>query len=88
MANPQYPVNLIGGQWNKVATGVTSGKIYRKTLGCDHYQTYRLNGDPAPTTIDEGVLIFDKTYLEPIGASSAIDVYIWSTKDAVLRVDI
>lgn len=88
MANPQYPVNLVKGQWNLVATAVQTGIIHKKLLDCDYYQTYRLTGGAAPTTIDEGVLIFDKSLTEPISNSVAIDVYIWCSKDGILRVDV
>ena len=89
MENPQYPINLIKGQWNKVLTGVTgTGTIHRKTYNkFDHLQTYRLTGAPAPTSIDEGIVMFLNNSFEPWGSDSPIDIYVWPVEDSILRSD-
>jgi len=89
MTDPDYPVALTAGQWNKVATDVLTGIIHRKSGGA-YVQTYRLTGTPAPTDYDEGAGIFvEHPEYEEIKATSAIDVYIWTdSENAVLRVDV
>ena len=87
--------------WQKVATAVVSGNIYRLTSTVYYYQTYRLTGIAAPTaptagTIpEEAVRMFEINNPEPIGHSEPIDVYIMvaNTDDDVLdsgkvRVDV
>lgn len=77
MANPVFvdcPVNT----WTKVATNVTSGNVHRKDITPSYLQSYVMTGDPAPTTIVEGVVAFENSSTEPISAASAIDVYIYS----------
>ncbi len=88
MENPQFPINLIGGQWNKIATNINgAGTIHKKTKDVDYLQTYRLTGETAPTDISEGVLMFLDYSYEPFGVDSAVDIYVWASKDAVLRLD-
>lgn len=87
MNDPQYPVNLIAGQWNLVATSVTTGLIHKKT-DCNYLQTFRLTGGTAPTLISEGVLLFNLDDVAEISATEPIDVYIWVSKDAIIRVDV
>lgn len=86
MASPVYPVNITAGQWNLIATNVTSGTVFRKSP-CLHYQTYRATGESAPTNFDEGEQMFQNLNYEPIKHPSGIDVYVWPTINAVLRVD-
>ncbi len=88
MKNPEYPIYIIGGQWNKIATNINgSGTIHKKTKDVDYLHTYRLTGETAPTDIAEGFLMFQDSSYEPFGVDSAIDIYVWSSKDAVLRLD-
>ena len=88
MENPIYPINLVGGQWNKVLSAYTgTGTIDKKTENCDYYQTYRIANEDAPTLFDEGTPIFLNTYTEEFGSDSSIDIYVWSTKDAVIRLN-
>lgn len=91
MADPAYPVNVTAGQWNLVAANAASGFIHRKSTTPNVYlQTYRAAGSPAPTTDDEGVKMFiDNPETEIIGATAAIDVYVWPiNENGILRVDI
>lgn len=89
MENPQYPVNLIKGQWNKILTGVNgTGTIHRTASNrFDHFQTNRLTGEPAPTSLDEGIVMFQNNLFEPWGVDAPIDIYIWPIKDSILRID-
>lgn len=78
MANPAI-VSCTANTWVKVATNVTSGKIYRlKKKTATYLQTYRLTGQAAPTTIEEGVEMFlPDNSPELISASAGIDVYVY-----------
>jgi len=87
MQNPEYPINITAGVWNKIATAVIgTGTIHRKTP-CDHLQTYRLTGDPAPIDPTEGIVMFLNYSYEPYGSDSPIDIYVLPSTDAVLRID-
>ena len=54
MANPALQT-LSADAWTAVATAVSAGVIYIKDTSPTYLQTYRMTGDPAPTTADEGV---------------------------------
>lgn len=78
-------------QWTKIATSVTTGQVHKKSEKPKLYlSTYRMTGNTAPTTIDEGVKMFVNSEItELISSSSAIDVYIWCTEeDGSVRVDL
>ncbi len=88
MQNPEYPIAITAGQWNKIATNITgSGTIHKKTKDVDYLHTYRLTGEATPTDIAEGIVMFLDNSYEPFGVDSAVDIYVWSSKDAVLRLD-
>ena len=92
MANPLVVNINTEWVWQKVATSVTSGNIYRLTTDVDYYQTYRLTGVAAPsnptlgTLQDEAVRMFGIDNPEPIGHSEAIDVYILVKYDKTLAL--
>lgn len=79
MADPVF-VNCPAGAWTKVATAITSGRIWRASTSPSKYlHTYRDTGGAAPTQSSEGMPIFVDTEqdVEPVSASAAIDLYIW-----------
>ncbi len=92
MANPLVVDILTEWVWQKVATSVTSGNIYRLATDVDYYQTYRLTGVAAPTNPtlgtlqDEAVRMFGIDDPEEIGHSEAIDVYILVKYDKTLAL--
>lgn len=87
--NPQFPVAVTAGQWNKVAGGVTTGRIYRHRSAGQFLQTFRLANNSAPTEFTEGEPAFtDNHDWEDIRHSEPIDVYLWPMEDAELRVDL
>ena len=92
MANPLVVDILTEWVWQKVATAVVSGNIYRFTTDVNYYQTFRLTGVAAPTaptlgTIpEEAVKMFDIDNPEPIGHSEPIDVYIMVQYDNTLAL--
>ena len=91
MANPVYPVTCTQGQWTKIATAVTIGQIWRMEKKAIYFHTYRLTGEAAPTTINEGAQIFPEEYpvFEIISAHQQIDIYIWcKNADGIVRVDV
>ena len=89
MANPVI-VQITANTWNLVASNVTAGQIHRiDKRPTGHLQTYRMTGNPAPTSVLEGVPCFVGTDSEPIQAAAAIDVYIWPhSSDGVIRRDV
>lgn len=88
MANPVL-TPIPQGVWTKVATNVKNGNLHKKNHTPLYKQTYRLTGDPAPTTPDEAVLMFSKCLSEIIRSDVAIDVYVWCVgADGELRVDL
>ncbi len=65
--------------WQIVATGVTSGWLYRIERAPGVYlQTYRDTGGAAPVGIDEGVPVFVDGRPADISAVADIDVYIYA----------
>ena len=75
------------GEWTKVATGQTTGKIHIMSIKPDQYlQTYRDTTGTAPTLVTEGVPFTESL---TISAAAGIDVYIWPQGDAgSVRVDL
>lgn len=90
MANDPVIVNIPQNTWVKVATSVKTGMIHKLTKKRAVYlQTYRLTGGAAPTLINEGVEIFEKSNSKDIGATVNIDVYIYCIdNDGSIRVDV
>jgi len=84
MANPVM-VNVPANAWTKVATNVTSGVIYNIS-NLPLFQTYRMTGDPAPTSREEGVDIGDGE--AEILSGDGIDIYLWSNSEGKIRLDI
>ena len=87
MANPDYPVICIAGEWTKVATAVTLGTVWIKDNQATYQQTYRVTGEDAPDEDpSEGVSVTLPG--APIGHPVPIDVYIWASgHDGAVRVD-
>ena len=90
MENPVI-VDCPANQLTLVDENVTSGqihKLYEQPYG--YLQTYRINGDAAPTGKTEGVMIFNEFKItEEISAEQGIDVYLYPiTSDGKVRVDI
>jgi len=90
MANPEV-IDIAKNQWVNVATNVFTGTISIKDTRPTYSQTYRLTGESAPTSKDEGVRMFANSINEQISSSVGIDVYIWAdnkTYDGQVRVDV
>lgn len=90
MANPVL-IDIDEGKWNLIATGVTTGMVHRKSEEPNlYFQTYRLTGEAAPTTLDEGIKLFINSVIsEPISAVAAVDVYVWPVgSNGRVRVDL
>lgn len=87
MANPAVTA-CTKDAWTKVATSVTSGQVHILSKAPSQYaQTYRVTGDPAPTTLAEAVVLTEIS--TPISSSSNIDVYIYAFGAAgSVRVDL
>ena len=77
MSDPIYPISCPQGQWTKIATDVIVGQVWRMEKNVIYYHTYRLTGEAAPITIDEGVLMFKNGVFEIISANQNIDIYVW-----------
>jgi hypothetical protein len=89
MANP-YFVNLKSNSWMRVARGVTAGIIKRVSLDdLPIIETYRVYGDPKPTSQGDGVHCFLNGNTETIASSSPIDVYLMCIGfNTTVRVDL
>lgn len=76
--------------WTKVATNVTAGSIHKLIEAPQGYlQTYRDTGGVAPTLIEEGAALFEKSRSELISAKSGIDVYVYALNvGGKVRVDL
>ena len=87
MANPTL-VSCPQNEWTLVATAVNIGSVYPKSSMPGLYLfTYRMTGDDAPTTDDEGVHFDD--FCTPIESTQPIDVYVMALNhDGVVRVDL
>jgi len=84
MANPIFK-NCTVNAWTKVATAVTAGMIKVADFSPSAYlETYRMTGEAAPTTEDEGIAMVETEPLI-ISATAAIDVYLYA-KGAAGRV--
>ena len=89
MANPQI-VTITANSWVKVATNVTTGKVYNAKTTVSYSQTYRDTGEAAPSNMDDAVRAFIVNGVEEISASAGIDVYIYAhgDVDGSVRVDL
>jgi hypothetical protein len=87
MANPAVTA-CTKDAWTKVATSVTSGQVHILSNAPNQYShTYRVTGDPAPTTLAEAVTLSQVS--TPISSPSNIDVYIYAHGAAgSVRVDL
>lgn len=87
--------NCTADTWVKVATNVwfgTISKLYDNDDIADptgYLQTYRVTGEPAPTTTEEGSICFAKTNTEWILSWWGIDVYIMALgRNGKVRVNL
>ena len=88
MANPVY-ISLQPNMWTKIATNVTQGVIYNMSNNSTILQTYRMTGDPAPTTANEGAVCFSNNTFAVIESAAGIDVYLYPVQhSASVRVDV
>jgi hypothetical protein len=88
-ANP-VTVVCTKNTWVKVATAVTSGTIYKRSILPERYlQTIRLTGGAVPTDNDDAASIFECRDQAGISSDAAIDVYIKARGAAgEVRVDL
>ncbi len=89
MANP-VTVSCTQNEWQIVALNVTAGNVKRLISSPNKYlETYRMTGNPAPTSRAEGIPIFLNGVSEVIESAAAIDVYIMAIgADGSVRVDL
>lgn len=86
MADPLI-VECQKDEWTKVATNVTTGRIWIKKKTPTYLQTYRMTGEDAPTDKSDAVPIYENSI--PISHSAGIDVYIQPVgKAGTVRVDL
>ena len=90
MANPLVVTISPEWAWQKVATNVVTGAIYRLVSTVYYYQTFRLTSEAAPSAPtppnpvtgipgvipDEAIRMFDQSNEELIQSNELIDVYI------------
>ena len=80
MADPAF-VNCSAGQWTKIATSITAGRLHIVSNAPRLYsQTYRATGNPAPTVLEGEGVPFDS--MLDISSSTPIDVYVWCVEKA------
>ena len=88
MANPAF-VTCTADTWVKVATAVQTGQLWKANTSPDYFQTYKITGDPAPTTRGEGMALFSNGISESISSAVLIDVYVYAAGSAGrVRVDV
>jgi len=78
------------GTWVKIATGITNGTVYRLTAANKYIQTYRVTGDAAPTTKDDGAQLFgvEDQNSARIICDTAADIYVMCvSQDGSVRID-
>lgn len=101
MANPLVIDISTEWVWQKIATNVITGVVYRLNTLVEYYQTFRLTGEAAPTTPtlgtvpEEAVRIFEQSNQVPISSIDAIDVYVMvkynntiAGRDGKIRIDL
>jgi hypothetical protein len=91
MPEPVF-VDCPADQWTKVATGVTTGIIW-KVIDTEYLYTYRLTGESAPTLESDGVRVFrdddESDNQVQIQAGELIDVYLWAkNSNGRIRADL
>ena len=76
------------GQWHKVLTALTKqGQLINQTPGSSVQVTYRVTGDPSPTTLEDGATFTRSHPLFGL-AAEPIDIYIYPlSTDSVVEVD-
>lgn len=88
MADPTI-IDCPANVWTGVAIKVTTGLLHNKLRGPQYLQTYRDNGETAPTDQSEGVQVFVNSDTAIITAVANIDVYIMPLgKAGKVRVDL
>lgn len=88
MANPAI-FTCSPSNWTIVASGITSGALYRMDPTISFAQTYRMAGTTAPTSYSESFPIFTKSEEELIAHTDPIDVYLISYgSSGRVRVDV
>jgi len=86
MPNPIY-VNCPEGEWTPVAIAVRNGVVHVQKSDAEYYETYKVTGDPVPTSKAEGVRMFPAGGI--ISCSEKCDIYIWCTgSSGKVRVDL
>jgi hypothetical protein len=89
MANPTIetiPYQTI----TKVATNITAATIVRLNDKPSYRQTYRQNGEAAPTDLSDFAPCFINTDYIAVNSDTAIDVYMYvnyNDEDGKVRVD-
>ena len=88
MPNPAT-TNCTAGVWTLIATDQIFGYLYSKKRGPAKYlYTYRLTGEAAPTSSDEGVPIFISDEKKFIISGLGIDIYVMAVgSDGAVRYD-
>lgn len=89
MANP-VSVDIIVGEWVKVATSTIQGAVTPLVTDVEYVQTYRMAGDTAPVNGDYEDAVELPTEGIPVAAAEAIDVYVavYGDKGGKVRVDL
>lgn len=86
MANPNI-VSCTADTWNAIATNVTAGQVWIKDTGVQYLHTYRMTGDPAPTTLTDALDFLGLRMA--IDSATAIDVYLYPLgANGSVRVDL
>jgi len=86
MADPVL-VPCPANQWTKVATGVSTGQLWKQKTDLEYWTTYRATTNPAPTDLSDAQPWVGQS--AKISAPSAIDVYVYPKKKAgSVRVDL
>lgn len=87
MANPVY-IDIPDSTWVLVGSNVEGGKLNRGLSGAKYFWTYRESGSDAPTSSEQGVIIFDESDNEVIPVAEGIDLYVRTDGEAgSVRID-
>ena len=88
MPNPVV-VTCPEGVWTLIAGNVSEGQIIKKNFDPSYQITYRVAGDPAPTTLADGKVMQNDSLPIFARATETIDVYAYPTGgDGLLEIDI
>lgn len=74
MGNPvliEVPID----NWVKVAESITAGRIWISKMETRYYHTYRLTGQAAPVSLEEGIPILNP--FEDFDFSKKVDIYLF-----------